>query len=93
VEARHPPERTCVGCRAKDFKAALMRLVRAPDGMVVFDDTGTAPGRGAYLHHRERCLAAAQKSGAIGRALRTPLDAALVATLMTELRTSAGEGT
>lgn len=50
------PERTCIGCRQVRGKPALVRLVKAPDGSVAIDPTGSAPGRGAYVCRDQRCI-------------------------------------
>jgi predicted RNA-binding protein YlxR (DUF448 family) len=63
------PERTCVGCRSRRPQAELVRVVLR-DGAVVPAETG-AQGRGAYLCPDEKCLAAAQKRRAFGRAFRS----------------------
>ena len=68
------PERTCVGCRAKEPKRALVRIVRGPDGMVAADGGGRAPGRGAYVHREGACMDAALAKGALWRALRARAD-------------------
>ena len=65
------PERTCVGCRGKAPKGALLRLARGPDGRIVVDPSGIAPGRGAYVHRDPACAEEAVRKGALGRALRT----------------------
>jgi predicted RNA-binding protein YlxR (DUF448 family) len=62
------PVRTCIGCRERELKGDLMRLVWR-DGVVV-DERQTAPGRGAYLHRRSKCLETAIKRRSLGRALR-----------------------
>ena len=80
------PERTCVGCRSKGEKGGLVRVVRGPGGEVHFDPTGKRPGRGAYVHRDESCLARAARAGVLGRALRAPLSAAQTASLMQEVR-------
>ena len=68
------PQRTCLGCRAKKDRAALRRLVliRAEDGsgQVVWDPQAAAPGRGAWLCPEARCLEAALKKRALGRAFK-----------------------
>jgi uncharacterized protein len=63
-----------VGCRGKASKRNLLRLVRAHDGAVAVDPSGSAPGRGAYVHRRAGCADAAMRKGALARALRTRLD-------------------
>jgi predicted RNA-binding protein YlxR (DUF448 family) len=65
--------RTCVGCRVKDSKSELIRIVRLPGGGAGVDPMGTAPGRGAYVHRDSDCFDAATKKGALARALRTGL--------------------
>jgi predicted RNA-binding protein YlxR (DUF448 family) len=85
-EADHPgPERTCIGCRRAGAKSTLVRLVRSPDGVVRVDETGRAPGRGAYVHAAAECVRRAGRAGAIGRALRTGVDASEVGRLVAEL--------
>jgi predicted RNA-binding protein YlxR (DUF448 family) len=68
--------RTCVGCRRRDDRSALLRVV------VEWDDTGEhiarvvadprlrLPGRGAWLHPTPECLDLAVRRKAFGRALR-----------------------
>jgi predicted RNA-binding protein YlxR (DUF448 family) len=67
--AREGPARTCVACRREAAKSDLIRLVRRPDGAVVVDRTGRAPGRGAYLHRTADCIESARKKRALERAL------------------------
>lgn len=71
--APRQPMRTCVGCRLEAGRRDLLRLVRAPDGMVRVDAQGSAPGRGAYVHRERSCVQAALARGALGKALRTGL--------------------
>ena len=48
----------------------LLRIVRAPDGVVAVDPTRRASGRGAWLHARSACIDAALTRGGLARALR-----------------------
>ena len=48
-EQRHIPTRTCVICRNRREKDVLFRIVRTPEGDIVFDKTGKLNGRGAYV--------------------------------------------
>ena len=66
---RHEPVRTCVACRQEGLKPELVRLVGGPEGLVVVDRTGHAPGRGAYLHPKVTCIEAARKRRQLERAL------------------------
>jgi predicted RNA-binding protein YlxR (DUF448 family) len=64
------PVRMCVGCRRSADKASLLRLVRRLDGSVEPDPSGSAAGRGAYVHRDPACVASAVGRGAVARALR-----------------------
>lgn len=46
---RQVPTRTCVACRQRRPKIELLRIVRTPQGNVVFDGVGRVDGRGAYV--------------------------------------------
>lgn len=52
-------------------KRTLIRIVRSPDGVQI-DQTGKAPGRGAYLHDQRTCWDRGLK-GALASALKTEL--------------------
>ncbi|HWK21243.1 MAG TPA: YlxR family protein [Microbacteriaceae bacterium] len=79
------PARTCVGCRRRDTRAALLRLV-ARDGAIVPDEHAILPGRGAWVHRDRECVEAAVRRRAFGRAFRTGagLDASALARLWIE---------
>ena len=62
------PVRTCVGCRGRENKSDLIRLVRS-DGLIMVDVRRTQPGRGAYLHPRRKCWEQAFHRRALTRAL------------------------
>lgn len=67
---KHIPIRTCVACRETDEKRDLMRIVRQPDGSVVYDPKGKMSGRGAYICARAECVALAQKRKSLDRSLK-----------------------
>ena len=69
----HEPVRTCVGCRGEAGKAGLIRVVRRPEGGAAIDRTGSAAGRGAYVHPDAACVGLARKRRALDRALRTQI--------------------
>jgi predicted RNA-binding protein YlxR (DUF448 family) len=52
-----------------------MRIVRPSAGDVMVDPSGRASGRGAYVCRTGECLDKAIKTGALSRALKTPLPA------------------
>ncbi len=68
---KHIPQRTCVGCREVLSKRELLRIVRTSEG-VLYDPTGKADGRGAYLHDKRSCWEQALK-GSLAHALKTEL--------------------
>ena len=63
----------CAGCRGREHKADLLRIV-ARDGVGVVDPAQIEPGRGVYLHPRPECLDQAMKRRSIGRSLRAEID-------------------
>src|ERR1700758_1925575 len=68
------PVRTCIGCRRRELAVELLRVVAVSAGngefAVTVDTAGNLPGRGAWLHPNQRCLRAAIRRRAFGRALR-----------------------
>jgi len=68
--------RTCVGCRRRDIRSALLRVVAEWNdtgehvARVVADPRLRLPGRGAWLHPTPECLDLAVRRKAFGRALR-----------------------
>ena len=67
------PVRTCIGCRARDEKTLLLRVV-AHEAGVEIDIRQVLPGRGAYLHPRPGCLEQALRRRSLVRALRSEID-------------------
>nr|WP_281277763.1 MULTISPECIES: YlxR family protein [Myceligenerans] len=73
--------RTCVGCRGRDQRSALLRVVLDPAAAqprIVVDVRACLPGRGAWIHPGAECLELAERRRAIPRALRAggPVDLA-----------------
>ena len=68
------PVRTCIGCRKRELAVELLRVVAVSTGdgqrAVTVDITGSRPGRGAWLHPVDQCLAAAIRRHAFVRSLR-----------------------
>ncbi|MEP6477221.1 MAG: YlxR family protein [Actinomycetota bacterium] len=64
------PERSCVGCRRRAPKALLLRIVRTSQNSLLVDPSGSAPGRGAYVHPDPGCVEAAFAREGLARALR-----------------------
>jgi predicted RNA-binding protein YlxR (DUF448 family) len=49
------PQRTCIGCMECDSKEHMLRIAAHGDTLTL-DEEGRLPGRGAYLHYRNRCI-------------------------------------
>src|SRR5262245_20614458 len=71
--SRPQPERSCVVCRRRQGKRALVRVARTKDGAVSVDATGKGPGRGAYLCPRRVCWEDPQMPRRLGHALKAAL--------------------
>ncbi|WP_102191847.1 YlxR family protein [Microbacterium aurantiacum] len=69
------PVRTCVGCRTRASRSALLRVV-SQNNILIIDERAVLPGRGAWLHPTQECMDAALRRRAFARALRVsaPLD-------------------
>ncbi|WP_309620034.1 YlxR family protein [Salinibacterium sp.] len=63
------PVRTCLGCRSRTDRSALLRVV-ARGGEIVPDPSAILPGRGAWVHPTTVCVESAARRRAFGRALR-----------------------
>jgi uncharacterized protein len=85
MEPHTGPQRTCVGCRGKGPKAGLLRVVSDPRGGAIVDPSGSAPGRGAYVHREMGCAETAVRTQGFARALRVVLGAEEAARLMNEI--------
>ena len=80
------PIRTCVGCRQATIKTDLLRIVRS-GAIAIPDCSGSAVGRGVYLHRNADCFERAVRKRAFARALRAhgALDVELVREFLAEL--------
>ena len=65
------PVRTCVGCRTRDSRSALLRVI-VTESQLVLDEAGALPGRGAWVHPVHECAELAIQRRAFARALRVP---------------------
>lgn len=68
------PVRTCVGCRMRAPRSALVRVV-AQENTLVVDERASLPGRGAWVHPAQDCVDAALQRRAFPRALRVSVAA------------------
>lgn len=79
--AKKIPMRQCVTCREHIEKPLLARIVRTPQGDVVYDGKGKVSGRGAYICKNMACLEKAIKTKALQRALETEISDEIYDTL------------
>ncbi|WP_084502721.1 YlxR family protein [Microbacterium indicum] len=63
------PVRTCVGCRTRAPRTALLRIAAIGSQLVV-DERASMPGRGAWVHPSRDCMEIALQRRAFARALR-----------------------
>lgn len=61
--------RKCCVCKEHADKSELIRLVKTSDGVKI-DTTGKMDGRGAYVHHNEKCIDACIKKFALNAAFK-----------------------
>jgi hypothetical protein len=71
MKAKKIPMRKCVATGERFEKKDLMRIVRTPEGEVVYDKTGRANGRGAYLSKSVKAVEKAEKTKILDRHLET----------------------
>ena len=56
------PVRRCTGCGEHYPKLQLIRILRTPEGEIVFDAAAKASGRGAYICKNPECLKRAKRA-------------------------------
>lgn len=71
MKAKKIPMRKCLATGERFEKKNLMRIVKTPDGDVIYDKTGKANGRGAYLSKSIKAIEKAKKSKILNRHLET----------------------
>ncbi|HSV72274.1 MAG TPA: YlxR family protein [Chthonomonadales bacterium] len=88
--ARHVPIRSCVSCRTAGDKRDLLRVVRAPSGVVSVDAVGKANGRGAYVCAAAACIASARRQRKLERSLGAEVPAEVYDGLLALMQTAGG---
>ena len=85
TQTKKTPTRRCTGCGEHFPKAALVRVVRCPDGQIRLDTTGKLSGRGAYICKNTACLKKARRAARIERALECSVSEEIYAAIEKEL--------
>ncbi len=78
--------RTCVCCRKKQDHRLMFRIVRKPEGNVVFDKSYKENGRGAYLCKNIECINKAKKSRVLDRQLECNIPVEIYDQLLLEIK-------
>ena len=79
------PLRTCVITKEKLEKRLLLRVVRTPEGNVIFDKSGKANGKGAYVKKDYDVILKAQKNKLLERILEVPIPDEIYMELLKEI--------
>ena len=80
------PMRMCVICREKTEKRSLLRIVRSPQGELVFDAAGKKNGRGAYICSKPECLNLEKNRKKIVNALECEVTADQLSAITEEIK-------
>lgn len=62
--------RRCAACGAEGDRSSFLRVVRQPDGSVVFAGVEKTQGRSAYICRNIECVRIARKKNSLSRALK-----------------------
>lgn len=66
--------RQCIATMEKKPKKELFRIVRTPDGDVVYDPTGKKNGRGTYLSKDAEAIKQAKQGNILAKHLKTDVN-------------------
>jgi hypothetical protein len=73
MKPRKIPMRKCVVTQERFEKKQLLRVVRTPEGEVIYDKTGKANGRGVYLSKSVEVIEKARKTDILKKHLEAPI--------------------
>ena len=79
------PLRTCVITKEKCEKRSLLRVVRTPEGIVVFDKSGKANGKGAYVKKDKDVIIKAQNNKILDKVLEVMVPDSIYEDLLREV--------
>lgn len=68
------PMRKCVVTNERFPKKELLRVVRTPEGNVIYDKTGKANGRGVYLSKSKTVIKKAKEKNILSRHLNIDVE-------------------
>ena len=73
--------RMCVVCRQMKNKKDLIRVVKTNNSILI-DNSGKIDGRGAYVCKCKACLEKLEKTKALNRAFKMPIDEKIIEKLL-----------
>jgi predicted RNA-binding protein YlxR (DUF448 family) len=79
------PMRKCVVTNERFEKKQLMRVVKTPEGNVIFDKSGKANGRGAYVSKSKDVIEKAKKTKVLQRHLEVDIPDEIYVQLLQEI--------
>ena len=79
------PLRTCIITKEKCEKHDLLRVVRTPEGQIIYDASGKANGKGAYLKKDKEVILKAQKNKVLDRIFEIEVSADVYTELLGEI--------
>ncbi|WP_026689862.1 RNase P modulator RnpM [Alteribacter aurantiacus] len=85
MKAKKTPLRKCIVTNEMKPKKELVRIVRTPEGDVLFDPTSKKSGRGAYLTGTKEVVLEAKQKNILSRHLKTKVDEEFYDYLLTEV--------
>lgn len=77
--------RRCIATGERFEKKDLLRIVRTPNGEVVFDQTGKTNGRGAYISKSKKALEKARKTKILNKHLEVDVPESIYDDLLKEI--------
>ena len=79
------PLRMCIVTREKLTKKELMRIVRTPEGNIVYDESGKTNGKGAYLKKDREVILKAQKSKVLDKLFEMEVPSSIYEELLNKI--------
>ncbi len=78
--------RKCLATSSMHEKKDLFRIVKDKNGVIFYDPTYRADGRGAYIYKSLEAISLAKKKKVLNKAFETNVDDSLYTTLLEELK-------
>jgi len=82
MKPRKIPMRKCVVTQERLEKKQLLRVVKTPEGNVIYDKTGKANGRGVYLSKSLEVIEKAKKTNVLKKHLEVDIPEAVFTDLL-----------